>query len=77
MFKHKINKNVIFEGKTYIPCNGIVELPKRDERYNPIEEEKNEHKELVEKAVELGLGNFSTLDRLTDKTLKKKIEEAE
>lgn len=77
MVKHKIDKIVIFEGKTYIPQNGIVELPKKDGRYNPVEEENNEKDELVKKAVELGCGAESSLKRNSVETLKKKIEEAE
>ena len=79
MFKHKINKNVIFKGKTYIPQNGIVTLPEKVDMYNPIEEKKDdsEKDELVAKAVGLGLGAESTLKRNSVETLKKKIAEAE
>jgi len=78
MFKHKINKNVILEGKTYIPQNGIVELPVIDKRYNPIEEIKTDENkdDLIEEAHKLGLGSPSTLKRLNPETLKKRIKEA-
>ena len=55
MYKHKINKIVIFEGKTYLPANGIVTLPKIDKRYNPIEEVKEGKPDWKQLAVESGL----------------------
>ena len=89
MIKHKIDKIVIFEGKTYLPQAGFVYLPKRDERYNPVEEPKeelildekeelilDEKEELIKIANESGLGSPSTLRRLTIETLKQKIEES-
>lgn len=81
MIKHKIDKIVIFEGKTYLPQAGYVYLPKRDKRYNPVEETKeelilDEKEELIKIANESGLGSPSTLRRLTIETLKQKIEES-
>lgn len=81
MFKHKCNQNVILDGKTYKPVQGIVELPIKMDKLNPVKEVKEEPKEnekdlLVKKAHELGLGSPSTLKRLSEETLKERIEEA-
>jgi len=75
MVKHKINKNVIYEGKTYIPQKGIVELPKKIQMYNPIEEETGEKEQLITEANKLGLGSPSILSRNSVETLKKKIKD--
>ena len=53
MFKHKCDKNIILDGKTYKPVMGIVELPVVMEKHNPIEDEnKPDYKQL---AMDAGL----------------------
>lgn len=84
MYKHVFNGNMIIDGKTYCPTNGILELPVRVDKLNPIEEENDdvvivfdEKEELINKAYDLGIGAKSTLKRNSIDTLKKKIEEVE
>ncbi len=40
MYKHEWNMDHIHEGKIYRTIDGIVELPVRVEKLNPLEEEK-------------------------------------
>jgi len=81
------SKTDIYMGdKIYSPKNGVVDLPyelpeqfKRVEEtieHAPIELIVDEKDELIKMAVELGLGNESTLKRNSVETLRKKIEEA-
>ncbi|MGB3512168.1 MAG: hypothetical protein WBA93_23605, partial [Microcoleaceae cyanobacterium] len=58
----------------YLPQAGYVYLPKKDERYNPVEEKTEENIDLIKQANELGLGSPSTLKRLSEETLKERIE---
>lgn len=74
--KHKYNKSFIYEGKLYKPVDGVIDIPVRIKKLNPIEEEIDAKAELVKEAHSLGLGSPSTLKRLSEETLKEKIEEA-
>lgn len=84
--KHSFNQDYIHEGKIYKSINGIIDIPVRIEKLNPLEdivkelgnkaEVLDDKAELIKMAVELGCGAESSLKRNSIETLKKKIEEA-
>ena len=52
MIKHKHDINYYIDGKKYKSINGIIELPKRIESLNPVDEDVKDWKA---EAVTLGL----------------------
>jgi hypothetical protein len=83
MIKHKLNKDVILDGTIYRSIAGIVKLPKRIEKYNPIDEQDLEavkqdidnNESLRQLALDKKLASPSHIKRWSETKLKEELKE--
>ncbi len=71
--KYECKQDYILDSVIYKSNNGVVNLPKKVNGLNLIEEIKQDNNDLIKQANGLGLGSPSTLKRLSDETLKERI----
>ena len=71
--KYECKQDYILDGVIYKSNHGVINLPKKVNGLNLIEENKEDDNDLIKQANELGLGSPSTLRRLSEETLKERI----